>query len=404
MVWSETALLSVVSVVNLALTVQALSPGDLGVVALWMSAVGLAGFAAERGLGDVLTVRWLRAPPRLRPAIEARYLQGMAPGLAVGTVLGLAVGWLDPLAFIATAHLWAFLAYRACLFQVLVRRALGRQMALHLSIEGMRSVCLLVLLHGGVPHFGLDAATAALLCYPASHLALLPFALSSDLRLHLPSRWFPRSLRRELWRDRHRLAVAVFKNLADSAPLWLIGALLSTHAAGLFSLVQRLAAFPYGFLRRAETLLMVHFCAVPGTHEFRRAALVQVAAAAALALASALAALCAGPLFPDHYRPALGLFAGYIVVLVPAALTGAMRSRIMAAADYRTLAAHYGICCLIVATLVGGALYAGGGLPWAVAATVTAYAAGAGLIAWFVRRSARTPSPTPIATELACHP
>ncbi len=406
MVWSETALLGVISLANLAITMHALSPADLGVVALWVSAVSLAGFAAERGLGDLLCVRWLRASSWHRPAIEARYVQGMTPGLLLGTALGTAAAWLDPLALIAVAHLWAFACYRIILFQVMVRRALGRQMALHLVIEGSRALWLLALLHLGVPHFGLSAAAAVLLAYPASHLLMALFVVVDRgfFHLHLPGRWLPRSLRRDLWRDRHRLEVAVFKSIADSAPLWLIGAMLSTHAAGLFSLVQRLVAFPYGFLRRAETLLMVHLCATPGKREFRHAAMVQVVAAAVLAAFSAVAALCAVPLFPEHYRPALGLFAGFVVVLVPAALTGAMRSRHMARADYRTLALHYLASGFLVTLLVGCALYAGGGLPWAIAATVAAYAIGTCLLAWLGNGSPEGGSPVMVASEPACNP
>lgn len=402
MSWSETALLSVVSLANLAITMHALSPAELGVVALWVSAVSLAGFAAERGLGDLLCVRWLQASPWQRPAIEARHVQGLIPGLMLGTAIGSAAAWFDPLALVAIAHLCAFAVYRIVLFQVIVQRALGRQMALHLAIEGSRALWLLALLHLGVPHLGLSAIAAVLLAYPASHLVIAVFACADRtfFRLHFPGRWLPRSLRRDLWRDRHRLAAAILKNIADSTPLWLIGGMLSTHAAGLFSLVQRLVAFPYGFLRRAETLLMVHLCATPGKREFRRAAAVQVVAATALAILSAIAALCAAPLFPEHYRPALGLFAGFVVVLVPAALTGAMRSRIMATGDYRTLALHYLATGILVAILVGWALCAGGGLPWAMAATVAAYAIGTGLIAWANHDGA----PVTIASEPMCPP
>ena len=391
MSWSETALLSVVSLANLAITMLALAPAELGVVALWVSAVSLAGFAAERGLGDVLCVRWTQASPWQRPAIEARHVQGLMPGLMLGTAVGIMAAWFDGLALVAIAHLWAFAAYRIMLFQVMVHRAFGRQMALHLSVEASRTACLLILLHLGVPLLGLAGTTAVLLAYPASHLAIAALVLADRTfyRLHLPGRLLPRSLRRDLWRDRHRLAATIFKNLADGMPLWLIGGMLSTHAAGLYSLVQRLIAFPYGFLRRAESLLLVHLCATPGDREFRRAAAVQAAAATALAILSATASLCAAPLFPEQYRPALGLFSGFVVVLIPAALTGAIRSRVMAAGDHFRLALHYLLNLIVVGILVGWALLAGGGLPWAMTAVVAACSIGTGLIAMAARHPQR---------------
>lgn len=382
MAWSETALLSAVSLANLAITVSALQPADLGLVALWMSVASLAGLAIERGLGDQLTVRWLQLRSGLRPAVAASYAQGMVPGLALATIAGLAAGIVEPFAILATLQVWAFVLYRIALFQMLVHRSLGRQMAMHLAIEGSRSIWLLLLLHLAVPRLGLTSAAAVLAAYPASHLVLLAFFACdrTHFPLHLPRRLLPRSPLRRLVRDRFRLAVTVSKNFADALPLWLLGLGASIHDAGLFSVVQRLAAFPYGFLRRAETLLMVHFCADLRSGEFRRASMVQIAVAVALAVASAVAALGAIQLFPVQYHPALDLFAIYVAVLVPMALTGALRSRLMATGDYRTLAIHYTIGLAVMTAAISGTLLLGGGLVAVVLATIAGYAIGSGTL------------------------
>jgi hypothetical protein len=315
----------------------------------------------------------------------------MAPGLLSATAIGLIATCAEPLAALATLQVWAFYFYRIALFQVLARRALGRQMAMHLAIEGSRSLWLLLALHAAVPLLGIPPAAAVLAAYPASHLVLLAFfgLDRAHFPLHLPRRMLPRAPLRKLVRDRWRLAVAVLKNIVDALPLWLLGIGSTMHDVGLFSLIQRLAAFPYGFLRRAETLLMVHFCANSRSDEFRRAAVVQVAAAAALAMASAAAALAAASLFPMQYQPALGMFAVYVCVLLPAAMTGAVRSRLMAAADYRTLAIHYSASCVLATVIIGGTLLLGGQLRAVVIATIASYAVSSGIIAALAHRSGR---------------